>query len=65
MPYVTSWERNAEERGMKRGIEKGERIGMKNGKLETAKRMLNRGVSIEDIMLYTGLTEKEVRSLLN
>jgi predicted transposase/invertase (TIGR01784 family) len=38
---------------------------MKNGKLETAKRMLNRGVSIEDIMLYTGLTEKEVRSLLN
>ncbi len=73
MPYITSWERNAEERGMKRGIEKGERIGiergertgMKKGKLETAKRMLNQGVSIEDIMLYTGLTEKEVRSLLN
>jgi hypothetical protein len=73
MTYVTSWERNAEERGMKRGIERGERIGIERGerigmekeKLETAKRMLNRGVSIEDIMLFTGLSEKKVRSLLN
>ena len=57
MPYVTSWERIAEKEGEKRGEEK--------GLLKTAKRMLEDNVSIENIAKYTGLTEKEIRSLLN
>jgi predicted transposase/invertase (TIGR01784 family) len=52
MPYVTSWERG----GIKKGV--------KQEKLETARRMLNDGVSIEKIAKYTGLSEKEIRQLL-
>jgi predicted transposase/invertase (TIGR01784 family) len=56
MPYVTSWERD--------GIKKGVKQGVKQEKLETAGRMLNDGVSIEKIAKYTGLSEKEIRQLL-
>jgi len=56
MPYVTSWERMAKEEGVKQGV--------KQGKLETARRMLNDGFSIEKISEYTGLSEKEIRQLL-
>jgi len=52
MPYVTSWERMAKKEGVKQG------------KLETAKRMLNDGVSIEKIAKYTGLSKREIRQLL-
>ena len=47
--------------GMKEGIEEGE----KKEKLETAKRMLNGGVTVEDIVKFTGLSEKEIRALIN
>jgi predicted transposase YdaD len=32
---------------------------------ETAKRMLEDGVPIETISKYTGLTEKEIKALMN
>ncbi|MGE5343188.1 MAG: transposase [Candidatus Omnitrophota bacterium] len=52
MRYVTSFERV----GRRRGIEEG---------LKTAAiRMINNGVSPKEIVLYTGLTEEEVRSLM-
>jgi hypothetical protein len=53
MPYITSWERIAKKEGKK------------EGKLETAKRMLLDDISIEMVIKYTGLTEKEVKALMN
>ncbi len=53
MPYLTSWERSAKKEGIK------------EGKLETAKRMLLDDISIEKVIKYTGLTEKEVKALMN
>ena len=49
MAFVTSWERIAK------------KDGKKEEKKETAKRMLHDNVSIENIIKYTGLTEKEVK----
>lgn len=49
--------------GKKIGQEKGEEIGERRGKIETEKRMLSDGISIENIMKYTGLQEKEIETL--
>ncbi len=38
---------------------------MKEGKLETAKRMLHDGLPIESIAKYTGLTEDEIKALMS
>ena len=57
MPYLASWERSAKREGKKEGMEE-------NAK-ETAKRMLEDGLPIETISKYTGLTEKEVKELIN
>ena len=65
MPYVTSWERIAKKKGEKIGEERGEKIGEKKGLRKTAKRMLEDGVSIENIAKYTGLNKEEIKSLLN
>ena len=51
--------------GEKRGEKRGERRGKKKGNLETAKRMLNSGLTVKDIVTFTGLSEKEVRTLIN
>jgi predicted transposase/invertase (TIGR01784 family) len=57
MPYLASWERSAKREGKIEGkIEE---------KLETAKRMLLDNISIESVIKYTGLTEKEVKALMN
>ena len=53
MPYVTSWEKIAKKEG--------EKIGEENKAKDTAKRMLEDDVSIENIAKYTGLTEKEIK----
>ena len=73
MAYVTSWERIAKREGKIEGKMEGimegkiEGImeGKMEGKLEAAKRMLNDDVSIEKIVKYTGLTEKEVKGLMH
>ncbi|MGD2084652.1 MAG: hypothetical protein PVH61_00565 [Candidatus Aminicenantes bacterium] len=57
MPYVTSWERIAKKEG--------KREGMKAKAKESAKRMLEDGMPIETISKYTGLTEKEIKALIN
>jgi len=49
------------DQGRDQGIEQ----GTKNNAKETARRMLNDDFPIESIVKYTGLTEKEVRALLN
>lgn len=57
MPYLASWERSAQKEGKKEG--------KKEEKIETAKRMLMDDISIDMVIKYTGLTEKEVKALMN
>jgi predicted transposase/invertase (TIGR01784 family) len=52
MPYVTSWERIAEERGVK--------IGEEKGKVETARKLIQRGIDIEIIAEATGFSKEEI-----
>ena len=47
--------------GIKEGIKEGE----KKEKLETARRMLMDNFSLEQVIKYTGLTEKEIKALMN
>ncbi len=49
--------------GVKIGEERGEKRGIEKTKLETAKRMLSDGLSIKNIVKYTGLREKEIEKL--
>ena len=51
--------------GERRGEKRGVKIGEERARLETAKRMLHSGVTVEDIIKYTGLTEKDIKSLMN
>jgi predicted transposase/invertase (TIGR01784 family) len=46
-------------------MDEGKEKWIKEEKRETAKRMLNDDFSIESIVKYTGLTEKEVKALMN
>ena len=39
--------------------------GKKEEKIETAKRMLLNGFAVEQVITATGLTEKEVKALMN
>jgi hypothetical protein len=59
MPYVTSWERIAKKDGVKIGEER----GVRKEKIETARRLLKRGVDIEIIADATGLSKKEIEEL--
>ncbi len=56
------------EEGIKIGEKNMQTLGQqlkKEEKLETAKRMLLDNISIEKVIKYTGLTEKEVKALMN
>lgn len=53
MPYITSWERIAKKKGIK------------ENKLETAKKMLMDDVSIDTIVKYTGLAKTEIKRLMH
>ena len=50
--------------GIEEGIEKGKNIGTKEKTIEIAKNMLKKKMSIKDISEITGLTEDEVRLLI-
>jgi hypothetical protein len=69
MPHLATWERTAEKRGEIRGEKRGEKRGEQRGeikvKLETARRMLNDDMPIDRIIKYTGLTEEEIKGLIN
>ena len=49
--------------GEKLGMEKGKKIGMANAFLETAKRMLKDGFSIEKIMQMTNLSLTDIKAI--
>ncbi|MDR2728691.1 MAG: Rpn family recombination-promoting nuclease/putative transposase [Chitinispirillales bacterium] len=57
----TNYERNAIETSLAKGIEQGKT----EKAIETALKMLKKGVSIEDICEYTGLTVRQVQELID
>ena len=50
--------------GMAKGKAEGRAEGRKEGLFEVAKKMLSKGVSISDVVDFTGLTETEIEALL-
>ncbi len=46
-------------------IDQGKKEGLKENAKETARRMLSADFSIEDIIKFTGLTEQEIKELMN
>jgi DNA repair protein RadC len=65
--YVPKYElearlkREAEAIGQEKGLKKGMEEGSKNKALQIARYMKEQGEPVEKIMLYTGLTEKDVK----
>ena len=57
MNFVTSWERLAER--------KGKRKGKQERKIEIAQRMLKDNLPLESIAKYTGLSESDIKELMN
>jgi hypothetical protein len=53
MPHVTTWEIPAEKRGERKE------------KFETARRMRSDDMPIDRIIKYTGLSEEEIKGLVN
>ena len=51
------------EKGMKEGLEKGRAEGMNQRSLDIARNMLADGVDINQIMKYSGLTQKQIEKL--
>ena len=49
----------------KEGLEEGRAEGRSEEKTETVLRMQKAGKSVEDIMIATGMTEEEIRSITN
>ena len=54
---------NELEGAKKAGIEEGKNAGIKETKLEIAKNMLKKKMSIEDISEITGLTKADIKNL--
>lgn len=61
--YVSLIERKGIEKGRQLGHEQGIEQGVKKEKKETARRMLERGMSVAVIIDLTGLTEDEILRL--
>ena len=57
-------EQKARAEGVAEGMAKGKAEGRKEGLFEVAKKLLSKGVSISDVVDFTGLTESEVVALL-
>ena len=67
MAYVTSWERIAKKDGIQEGIQEGIQVGrqegIKDGKLDTARKLIKKGVDIDIIAEATGFPRKEIEKL--
>ncbi len=53
------------EKGLLQGLEKGKNVGKDEAKLETAKKMIEDGISIEIIAKYTGLPVERIKLLFH
>ena len=60
---------SAREEGIEEGKEEGKKIGERNGKIaekrETAKRLLDMGIKMEEIIKITQLTKEEIKEILD
>ena len=61
--YIAKGEKLGMAKGEKLGMAKGEKLGMANAFLETAKRMLKDGFSIEKIMQMTNLSLADIKAI--
>ena len=61
--YYANGVEEGEARGEKRGEIRGEKRGKENALIETAKNLLNLGISIDNIAKGTGLSKKKLKSL--
>ncbi len=61
---INSLKAEGEMLGEKRGIKKGIKQGASNEKKSIAKTMLKAGESVNKIMSYTGLSKKQITSLM-
>ena len=55
-------ERYMWEKGFKEGFEKGFKEGVVKGKLGTARRMLDKGFSLDVVVDVTGLSSNQIRN---
>jgi len=64
-PFKEKWKREGLEEGKKEGIKQGLEQGKKQGelkaKIETAKKLLKKGIDIKIIVEATGLSKKELK----
>ena len=59
------WEENsARYYGREQGLKEGKKEGKKESKMEIAKKLLNKGMSIEEIQEITELTKKEIEEIV-
>ena len=63
--YVSLAEREGIKKGKLEGKREGKREGKLEGKLEAAKNFLAMGLPVDKVAKGTGLSEEEVRALLN
>ena len=61
--YYVSGVEEGEARGERLGEKRGEKRGKENALIETAKNLLNLGISVEDISKGTGLSKQKIASL--
>ena len=52
--------RTAEKRARAEGRAEGHAMGRAEGKLEVAKKMIENGMSIDDVVKFTGMSEEEI-----
>lgn len=58
-----SMKAGALEEGMQEGIKEGREIGIQEAKTDIAKRMIEKGLEVEQIVNFTGLTKEEIKEL--
>ena len=51
------------QKGMEKGMEEGIEKGIEKGKMDVARRLKQNGMSMGDLMLFTGLSEAQIMEL--
>ncbi|MEI6209973.1 MAG: hypothetical protein WCP20_24580, partial [Desulfuromonadales bacterium] len=52
------------EKGIEKGIDQGIEIGEKKNRSEIARKMMQKGIAIDDVMEITGLSREEIEKVL-
>ncbi len=65
MQLTTSWHRKGREEGREEGIKEGFEAGKKETLIEVARKMLEKGYTIEEIEIITKLSKETIKNLMN